>query len=90
MPKKYESKHDAFRRLMKRRGEEALDKLRLVSQLGSGNYENTPEEAEEVVYYLDAAVNHVARVFGVPYASVIGEADRRVPAAVVSQRYGDD
>ena len=83
MPKKDESKHDAFRRLKEKRLKAVGDQMRLISQLASKNYEHTPEEAEALVAEIDSAVQMVAQVYGVPYSSVIGDADRRVPAAVV-------
>lgn len=68
-----ESKHDRFLRLMQKRLGRVLEDLRLVSQLSSPNYENTPEEAEEVVRHLDTAVRGIAEVFGVEYATRIGK-----------------
>ena len=73
MTKIAETKHDRFLRLMQRRLGRALEELRLVSQLASPNYENTPEEAEEVVRHLDSNVRHIAQVFGVEYATRIGK-----------------
>ena len=84
MPKKDESKHDAFRRLKEKRLNALHEQLRLIAQLASKNYEHTPEEAEALVAEIDSAVQKVAQAYGVPYSSVIGEADRRVPAAVVA------
>ena len=72
MPKPTETKNQRFQRLMFRRLGRALEELRLVSQLSSENYENTPEEAEEVVMHLDAAVQRIAKSFAVPYSTVIG------------------
>lgn len=70
---KKETKHEAFLRLMQRRLERALEELRLVSQLSSSNYENTPEEAEEVIMHLDGAVRSIAQAFNVEYATRIGK-----------------
>lgn len=74
---KTESKHDRFLRLMHRRLETALEKLRLVGQLSSENYENTAEEAEEVISHLDHAVTSLAAMFAVPYSTAIGAAAQR-------------
>lgn len=73
MPRKTETKHEAFMRLMTRRLERALVELRLVSQLSTDYYENTPEEAEEVVRILDKSVTNIAQLFDVPYVTSIGE-----------------
>jgi len=50
-----------------------VHQLRLVSQLCSPNYENTPEEAQEIVQILDQDVRRIAEVFGVEYATRIGK-----------------
>ena len=73
-PKAPETKHDRFIRLMQARLEKAWEALRLVSQLASPNYENTPEEAEEVIRVLDERVRHIAQTFDVEYATRIGKA----------------
>lgn len=69
-----ETKHARFLRLMHRRLERALEELRLVGQLSSQNYENTPEEAEDVIIHLDQTVRSIAQTFGVEYATRIGRA----------------
>ncbi len=74
MVAKTETKHARFLRLAQRRLEHAKEKLRLLSQLSSQNYENTPREAEEIVRILDEDVRHIAGVFEVEYASRIGKA----------------
>jgi hypothetical protein len=71
---KGETKHDRFLRLAQRRLERTKDNLRLVSQLSSQNYENTPDEAKEIVRILDEDVRHIAVVFRVEYATRIGKA----------------
>lgn len=76
-PKRGESKHERFLRLMQRRLERALEELRLVSQLASPNYENTPQEAEEVIRHLDGAIIGIAQSFEVPYSTAIGAAAAR-------------
>lgn len=70
-------KHTNFLRLRAKRVTRALDELRLISQLASPNYENTPLEAEEIVVSLDQAVQYIAQVFGVEYASRIGKAQAK-------------
>jgi hypothetical protein len=74
MAGKGETKHDRFLRLAQRRLERTKDNLRLVSQLSSQNYENTPDEAKEIVRILDQDVRNIAALFGVEYASRIGKA----------------
>jgi hypothetical protein len=71
MPKA-ETKHQRFLRLMQRRLERALYELRLVSQLASPTYENTREEAEEVITHLSEAVGRVSEAFKVEYKGLIG------------------
>jgi len=73
VPTSTETKHARFLRLAQRRLERAKDELRLVSQLCSPNYENTQEEAVEVVRVLDEDIRHVAKAFGVEYATRIGK-----------------
>lgn len=68
-----ETKHDKFQRLVKARLERTLEDLRLISQLASSNYRNTPEEARDVIVTLDRGVRAVAQEFGVPIRSWIGD-----------------
>ena len=78
-PKK-ETKHDKFIRLMTNRLGRTLEEFRMLSQLASTNYENTPEEAHEVIIHLDRAVRQVAAVFDVDYKTYIGsKATRAMP-----------
>jgi hypothetical protein len=80
-PSKKETKHDKFIRLMQNRLGRTLQELRLVSQLASFNYENTPEEALEVIIHLDRGVKDVAAAFGVIYKTHIGtKSSRALPA----------
>ena len=72
MTQQPETKHDRFMRLMTKRLGKALDDIRLVSQLATPNYENTPEEASEVVRLLDVSVRKVAEAFHVPFKSAMG------------------
>lgn len=71
------NKHENFLRLREKRVTRALDELRLISQLSSTNYENTPQEAEEIIINLDQAVQYIAQVFGVEFASRIGKAQAK-------------
>lgn len=73
-PRQSETKHQRFLRLMQRRLERALEELRLVGQLSSDNYQNTPEEAQEVIGHLDKSVRAIADAFAVPYSTAIGAA----------------
>lgn len=70
-------KHENFLRLRERRVGRALEELRLISQLASSNYENTPQEAEEIIINLDQALHYIAQIFGVEYASRIGKAQAK-------------
>jgi hypothetical protein len=78
MPTNTETKHARFLRLAQRRLTRAKEKLRLLSQLSSQNYENTPREAEEIVRILDEDVRHIAGIFGVEYATRIGKASTQI------------
>lgn len=75
--KTLEQKHSDFMRLMTRRLGRALEELRLVSQLSTKYYENTEQEAEEVITHLDRSVNEIATAFAVPYPTAIGAAAER-------------
>lgn len=66
-----ETKNQKFLRLMQARLERALEDFRLISQLASSNYRNTPEEAHEVIFILDRALHAVAKTFGITYRSWI-------------------
>jgi hypothetical protein len=66
-----ETKHDKFLRLMQSRLERTLEEFRLISQLASSNYRNTPAEAHEVVEVLDRGVKSVAKEFQIVYRSWI-------------------
>lgn len=66
-----ETKHDKFLRLMQSRLVRAMEEFRLISQLASSNYRNTPEEAHEVISHLDQGVKSVAIAFGVQFRSWI-------------------
>lgn len=80
MMTKNENKHDRFLRLAQNRLGRTLEALRLVSQLSSRRYENTPEEATEVVRLLDEAVRRIAEAFRVEYATRIGKAASQTTA----------
>lgn len=68
-----ETKHDKFMRLANKRLPGALEALRLIMQLSARNYENSPEEAEEIIRILDQSMQDVAAAFGVPYSTAFGE-----------------
>lgn len=72
MSRAKETKQEKFLRLAHRRLYRALEEIRLISQLASANYENTPEQAQEVIRHLDKAVRQTAKVFDVPYRTMIG------------------
>lgn len=72
-----ETKHDKFIRLMTNRLGRTLEEFRMLSQLASTNYENTPEEAHEVILHLDRGVKSVASAFGVLYKTHIGSSTSR-------------
>jgi hypothetical protein len=77
MPTNTETKHARFLRLAQRRLTRAKEELRLIGQLASPNYENTPEEAKEIVRILDGDVRNIAGIFEVEYASRIGKASTK-------------
>lgn len=81
-----ETKHDKFQRLVKARLERTLEDLRLISQLASSNYRNTPEEARDVIIILDRGVKAVAQEFGVPTRSWIGDPAK---AKAISPQMGE-
>lgn len=83
MPKQKETKHAKFLRLMQNRLGRTLEEFRLIRQLSSSNYESHPEECLEVVQHLDKELHSVARAYGVPYSSTVGEKPQEV--AVLSQ-----
>lgn len=70
-----ETKHEKFIRLAEARVPKALDTIRLVGQLSSNNYENEPDEAEEIVTVLRDAVSNVAELFGIPNAETAAALD---------------
>ena len=74
----FETKHERFQRLAAQRTTSALDKMRMLTQLRSHNYENTPKDAYEIVTALDRGVQQIARVFGVPFTSAVGRASAQL------------
>lgn len=77
-----ETKHEKFLRLMQKRLERTLEDFRMISQLASTNYRNTPTEAHEVVLYLDRGVKAVASSFDISYKTWVGDPNRtkQIPA----------
>lgn len=76
LPQTYfeKARHEKFLRLAQRRLERTKDEIRLLSQLASANYQNTPEEAHELVSIVDADVRALAEAFSVEFASRVGKA----------------
>lgn len=72
MPTRTETKHERFQRLAEKRLERTLEDFRLLSQLASTNYKNTPEEAFDLIRKLDSGLKDVARVFDVHFKSAVG------------------
>lgn len=72
-PRPKETKHDKFLRLMQARLGRTLEDLRLVSQLASANYENTMEEAHELIRHLDKAIREIAEIYKVPYKTSLSD-----------------
>ena len=58
-----ELKHDRFLRLGTKRMDSLLKKIRLVGNLGDGNYEYSENEKQKVLSALADAVDHVKRRF---------------------------
>jgi hypothetical protein len=79
MPRK-ETKHAAFLRLTEKRLLSAQNQMRLIRQMSSDNYENTPEEAVTVIDFLDKEVRAIAQVFGVEYVTRIGSSRAKAAA----------
>lgn len=74
-----ETKNDKFRRLMQSRLSRVFEDFRLISQLASSNYRNTPEEAEEVVLHLSNGVQAVAKTYDVPFRFWVGGSSSKIP-----------
>lgn len=58
-----ESKADAFKRLATKRTTVALDKIRLIGNLTSANYEYSDEQAARIISALQNSLNDLARKF---------------------------
>lgn len=58
-----ESKADAFKRLATKRTTVALDKIRLIGNLTSANYEYSDEQAARIIAALQNSLNDLARKF---------------------------
>lgn len=80
-----ETRHDKFLRLMHKRLGRVLDDIRLVTQLSSDNYENSLDEAYEVVSHLNSAVHTVAHSFDVPFTSHVGEQPKSQNKSVLDE-----
>lgn len=72
-----ESKQARFNRLSQRRLERAKEELRLLSQLSTRTYENTPEQAENLIDQLDRSLHMIAEAFSVDYTTRIGRHEQR-------------
>lgn len=68
-----ETKNDKFLRLMQKRLERTLEDFRMISQLASTNYRNTPAEAFEAIYHLDRGMKSVAVALQIPYKTWLGD-----------------
>lgn len=77
-----ETSRDRFQRLLPKRLGKTLEEIRLLSQLSSHNYSNTPEEALDLVRNLDASVHTVAKAFGVNYRSAYSAPGLRAPQPI--------
>lgn len=73
MPKKGETKQDAFVRLANARIPRVLEEMRLVGQLTNRSYTHTEDQAEEIISTLSQAVQEIAGVFDVPFSVAVGE-----------------
>ena len=60
-----ETKAETFKRLANRRTQTALDKIALIGNLGSSQYESSHEEREKIIFALTDAVTDAGnRLFG--------------------------
>lgn len=65
MTEEKETKADKFVRLAAKRVPSAADAIRLVGQLGSSNYEPTPEGIKEIQEYLQGGLDEAMTALGV-------------------------
>ena len=72
MPRKGETKQDAFVRLVNNRMPRVLEQLRLIAQLSSRSYEHTEEQANEVMKVLKEGFEEVAQAYEMPISIAIG------------------
>lgn len=73
MPKKGESKQDAFVRLANARIPRVLEEMRLVGQLTNRSYTHNEAQAEEIVSTLAQALEEISDVFQVPFSVAVGD-----------------
>ena len=73
MPKRGESKQDAFVRLANARIPRVLEEMRLVGQLTNRSYTYDEAQAEEIVSTLAQALEEVSGVFQVPFSVAVGD-----------------
>lgn len=73
MPKKGESKQEAFVRLANDRIPRVLNEMRLVGQLTNRSYAYNESQAEEIVSILAQALEEVSGVFQVPLSVAVGD-----------------
>jgi len=73
MPRKGESKSEAFVRLGNSRVARVLEQLRLLSQLSSRSYTHEITQALQVMYGVRDGVMELANSFQIPIAIAIGE-----------------
>lgn len=78
-----ETKHEKFLRLIQPRVTRVLEDLRLVGQLRSKPYENTLEEAEEVVGIIAKTLHGVAKLYAVPFSFKAGRAQHADSTGVI-------
>ena len=80
-----EKKSQRFQRVIKRRLNNALEQLRLISQCSSHHYEWDIIEATTLVNLLDASVKHIAQTYSVPYYSQVGQPKTSVKVGSIDE-----
>mgnify|MGYP000026474455 CR=1 FL=1 len=73
MPRKGESKQDAFVRLANARIPRVLEEMRLVGQLTNRSYIHDEAQAEEIISTLAQALEEISGVFQVPFSVAVGD-----------------
>jgi hypothetical protein len=82
-----ETKNQKFRRIAAGRVPRAVEKIGLLENLFSSNYESTPEERQTLVDEVQAAVDNVRAVFELPLTATGPQA---APAPIEADQTAED